>query len=193
VWFERLPVDGGQIGWTDAAERSQWFADIAVSLTGYTLMAFDQTSFNAISNSVSWERTNTFGQDVRVGLEADIGATQTWVNLPAFNAMMQTVETTFGPGDAVDIQSLSLWRQAIATLPLLPVVATLRISRPLTGDITFEVEANWTYLIHQSFDLCAWQEIQRIKSSQPGPMTFPVRFTEPQGFWSITRFHTPEP
>ena len=50
---------------------------------------------------------------MRVGLEADIGATQTWVNLPAFNAMMQTVETAFGPGDAVDIQSLTLWRQAI--------------------------------------------------------------------------------
>jgi hypothetical protein len=52
VWFDRLPVDGGQIGWTNAADRNQWFTNIAASLTGYTLMAFDQSSFSAISNSV---------------------------------------------------------------------------------------------------------------------------------------------
>lgn len=193
VWFDKLPVDGGQIGWTDAAERNQWFADLAVSLTGITLMAFDQTSFSAISNSVSWERANTFGLDVRVGLEADIGATNTWTTLPDFNAMMQTVEVAFGFGDAVDIQSYSLWRQAVATLPLVSVVAALRISRPLAGDLTFEVETNWTYLIQQSFDLCDWQEIQRINFQQAVLMKFPVLLTEPQGFWSITRFQTPEP
>ncbi len=28
---------------------------------------------------------------------------------------------------------------------------------------------------------------------QPGPVTLPVRFTEPQGYWSITRYQTLEP
>ena len=99
----------------------------------------------------------------------------------------------FGFGDAVDIQSYVLWREAIATLPILPVAAAIKVRGPLSGEITFAAETNSTYLIHHSFDLCGWQEIQRITSQQPGPMTFPVRLTEPQGFWSITRFQTPQP
>jgi len=191
AFFDNLPSGGGSIGWTDAAERDQWFADIAGSLTGITLMAFDASSFSTISNRVSWERANTFGMDVRVGLEADIGATNTWTNTAAFNAMMQTLETAFGFWDAVDIQSYALWREALATLPVLPVVAAIKIKAPLTGEISFEAEADWTYLIHQSFNLCDWQEIQRIEFQQSGQMTFPVRFTEPRGFWSITRFQEP--
>lgn len=188
VWFDRLPADGGSVGWSGAAERDQWYADIAASLDGITLMAFDTSSFNTISNNVSWERANVSGMDVRVGLESDIGAGLTWTNVPHFNAMLETLEAAFGSGDAVDLQSYTLWREALAALPVLPVTAALRVARPLAGDILFETETNWTYLIHHSIDVCAWVEVQRFKSPQPGPATFTVRFTERQGFWRITRF-----
>lgn len=191
VWFDNLPVDGGSIGWTGAAQRDQWFADISVSLTGFTLMAFDRTTFSSISNGVAWERANVTGADVRVGLEADIGAGLTWPTLPDFNAILETVEAAWGPGDAVDIQSYRLWREAIAALPIVSVAATLRVARPFSGEIAFDMETNWTYLIHHSLDLCAWQELHRIEVSAPGPMKFPVPLAEPHGFWTITRHQTP--
>lgn len=194
VWFDRLPTEGGSVGWSSAAERNLWYANIATNLTGISLMAFDQTSFSAISNSVSWELANIAGAVVRVGLEADIGTGQTWATLADFDAMLETVEAAFGAGHAVDIQSYTLWREAIAALPILPVAAVLEVTVPLVGGgISFDTETNFTYLIHHSADLCAWQEILRLKSQQPGPVTWPVRFAESQGFWRITRFRTPQP
>ena len=55
-------------------------------------MAFDQSSSSAISNSVSWELTNGISTQVRVAIEADVGATNTWTNLPAFNAMLARLD-----------------------------------------------------------------------------------------------------
>jgi len=194
VWFDKLPADAGQIGWTNAADRNQWFSDIATNLTGITFMAFDQTALSAISNGVAWERANIAGTDVRVGLESDIGATNTWATLADFNAMMETVEAAFGFADAVDIQDYTSWRQAWATLPILPVAVAYAVrSQAAAADISFETEANWTYVVNYSMDLCGWQEVQRIPVSAPGKATIPVRFDNVQGFWSITRFATPVP
>ena len=192
VWFDRLPGDGGQIGWTNAADRNQWFTNIAASLTGYTLMAFDQSSFSAISNSVSWELTNGINTQVRVAIEADVGATNTWTNLPAFNAMLETLETAYGPTHAVDIQSYVKWREAIAAGPVIPVAVAFSLARPLIGgDILFEADPTATYIVLHSFNLCHWQEILRVKSQQSGPMAVPVRFDNSQGFWRIERFTEP--
>ena len=192
VWFDKLPVDGGQIGWTNAADRNQWFTNIAASLTGFTLMAFDQSSFSAISNSVSWELTNGITTQVRVALEADVGATNTWTNLPAFNAMMETLEAAYGPTRAVDIQSYVKWREAIAAGPVIPVAGAFALARPLIGgDILFENDTISTYIVLHSIDLCHWQEILRIKSQQSGPAAVPVRFDNSQGFWRVERFTEP--
>gem|GEM_PF-1202678 len=192
VWFDRLPGDGGQIGWTNAADRNQWFTNIAASLTGYTLMAFDQPAFSAISNSVSWELTNGISTQVRVAIEADVGVTNTWTNLPAFNAMLETLETAYGPTHAVDIQSYVKWREAIAAGPVIPVAVAFSLARPLIGgDILFEAEPTATYIVLHSFNLCHWQEILRVKSQQSGPMAVPVRFDNSQGFWRIESFAEP--
>jgi len=194
VWFDNLPVDGGSIGWSGAAERDQWFADIAVSLTGISLMAFERTTLSSISNGVAWERANISGADVRVGLEADVGAGLTWATLADFNVMIENVEGAFGPGDAVEIQSYTLWREAIAAGPIVSVAVAFHYALALgSGDISFDTETNWTYLVHHTIDLCAWQEIQRVKAAETGSVKLPVRLREPRGFWRVTRFRTPEP
>lgn len=192
VWFDRLPGDGGQIGWTNTADRNQWFTNIAVSLTGYTLMAFDQSSFSAISNSVSWELTNGISTQVRVAIEADVGTTNTWTNLPAFNAMLETLETAYTQTHAVDIQSYVKWREAIAAGPVIPVAVAFSLVSPLLGgEIVFEAKPTTTYIVLHSFNLCHWQEILRVKSQQSGPMAVPVRLDNAQGFWRIERFDEP--
>jgi len=193
VWFDRLPVDGGQIGWTNTADRNQWFTNIAASLTGYTLMAFDQSSFSAVSNSVSWEMTNGISTQVRVAIEADVGATNTWTNLPAFNAMLETLETTYGQNRAVDIQSYVKWREAIAAGPVIPVAVAFSMVSPLLGgEIVFDAKPASTYIVLHSFNLCNWQEILRVKSQQAGPMAVPIRFDNSQGFWRIESFTEPQ-
>jgi hypothetical protein len=192
VWFDRLPTDGGQIGWTSAVDRNQWFTNIAASLTGYTLMAFDQSSFTAITNSVAWELTNGIPTQVRVAIEADVGATNTWANLPAFNAMLETLETNYGPTRSVDIQSYVKWREAIAAGPVIPVAVAFALASPLIGgEIVFDAKPTSTYIVLHSFNLCNWQEVLRVKSQQSGPMGVPVRFDNAQGFWRIESFTEP--
>jgi len=188
VWFDRLPVDGGQIGWTNAADRNQWFTNIAASLTGYTLMAFDQSSFTAITNSAAWEMTNGIPTQVRVAIEADVGATNTWTNLPAFNAMLETLETNYGQTRAVDIQSYVKWREAIAAGPVIPVAVAFSLASPLIGgEIVFDAKPASTYIVLHSFNMCNWQEILRVKS-QSGPTSVPIRFDNSQGYWRIESF-----
>lgn len=189
VWFDNLPIDGGSVGWANAAERDQWFTDVATSLTGITLMPFDRLTFSSIDNGVSWERTNISGASVRVGLEADIGTGLTWPTIPDFNNMMETLESNYGASGAVDIQSYKLWREAIAAQPIVAVAAALQPAQLFTGgDIIFDTATNWTYLVHHTADLCAWQEIRRVKAVQAGEERLPVLFGQPQGFWRVSRF-----
>jgi hypothetical protein len=119
--------------------------------------------------------------------------TNTWTNLPAFNAMLETLETAYGPTHAVDIQSYVKWREAIAAGPVIPVAVAFSLVSPLLGgEIVFEAKPTTTYLVLHSFNLCHWQEILRVKSQQSGPMAVPVRFDNTQGFWRIERFTEPQ-
>lgn len=193
VWFDNLPVDGGSVGWLNASDRDQWFNDVAVPLTGITLMPFDRLTFTSINNGVMWERANVSGAVVRTGLEADIGVGQTWASVPDFNAMMETMESAYGPGGAVDIQSYRQWREAIAAQPLIAVDAVFQRPQLAGGGlIVFPVEANWTHIVLFSNNLCAWQEVKRYKSTSSGPVSHPVDLREPRGFWQVVRFQEME-
>lgn len=124
--------------------------------------------------------------------ETDVGATNTWTNLPAFNAMLETLETAYGPTHAVDIQSYVKWREATAAGPVIPVaVAFSLVSSLLGGEIVFDAKPGFTYIVLHSFSLCRWQEILRVKSQQSGPMAVPVRFDNSQGYWRIESFAEP--
>ena len=190
VWFDNL----GSIGWTDAADRDLWFTEIAVSLTGISLMPFDRSSFSSINNGVSWERANISGADVRVGLEADIGSTGTWSYVPDFNAMMETMESAYGSSGAVDIQSYRQWREALAALPLVAVSAVIEpVALALEGDVVFPGQSGWTHVILQSAGLCSWQEILRVKAVETAPITHRVGFDGARGFWKVQRFEEEDP
>lgn len=187
VWFDNLPAGGGSIGWLNAADRDQWYLDIATSLTGITLMPFDRTTFSSIDNGVMWERAN-FTKPVRCGLEADIGPGQTWPSVPDFHNMMETIETAYGPSAATDVQSYRLWREEIASQPILPVAAVLRLGPTGIVAIEFPVEQGWIHLIHYSTNLCDWVEIRRMEISVSGLQSVPVTAQGERGFWRVSRF-----
>ena len=193
VWFDNLPVDGGSIGWLSAADRNQWFNDIAAPLTGITLMPFDRLTFTSINDGVMWERANVTGAVVRSGIEADIGAGLTWASVPDFNAMMETMESAYGPGGAVDIQSYRQWREAIAAQPIIFVAAALRKAQSTgIGEIVFPAEASWTHIVLYSTNLCAWQELKRYKSTTSGMVSHTVDLRQSRGFWQVVRFQETE-
>jgi hypothetical protein len=187
VWFDNLPIAGGSIGWIDAADRDQWYGDIATSLTGITLMPFDRLTFSSIDSGVAWERAN-FAKPVRCGLEADIGPGQTWASVPDFDNMIGTLETNYGAAGATDIQSYRQWREEIAAQPIIPVAAVLHFAPTGIGAVEFDSEPGWTHIIHYSANLCDWVEVKRFATSVAGRLSLPVNTREPRGFWMVSRF-----
>ncbi|WP_193212136.1 hypothetical protein [Luteolibacter marinus] len=193
VWFDNLPVDGGSVGWTDAAERDAWFDDIAVSLTGVSLMPFERDTFSLIDNGVAWERANITGAGIRIGIETDIGSAATWPLVPDFNAMLATLESAYGIDEAVDIQSYSHWRQALIDQAFASVsLAMLASPGSKQADLQFDGEAGRTYVIYHTLDFCAWQELLRHRATGPGPVTVPVEMDQGRGFWKAESVRTPE-
>lgn len=103
VWFDSSPG----IGWSSSAERDQWFDDIADSLAGISLMAFERSSLNSMISGVSWEVQN-FPGEVRVGLNAaEIAPGNTFPNYEAFDALAIGVADHFGSAlGGIDYQPL---------------------------------------------------------------------------------------
>jgi hypothetical protein len=92
VWFD----SSSAIGWTNSAERDQWFADIAESLAGISLMAFERGNLSSIVSGVDWEVQN-FNGEVRIGLNAsEIGAGNTFANYAAFDNLAKQIEARYG-------------------------------------------------------------------------------------------------
>lgn len=88
VWYD----SSSSIGWTDAAERDQWFADISVPLDGLTMMAYERSSFSSIVSGVTYEASN-FAGEVRVGLNnKEIGPGDTFEDFDAYTAMIDAVD-----------------------------------------------------------------------------------------------------
>jgi hypothetical protein len=144
-------------------------------------------TFSSIDSGVSWERTNITGMSVRVGLESDVG--DTWTDVPEFHDMMEQLETAYGPGGSVDIQSYRGWREALASQPLVAVSAALSPAVSLSGGtIDFPGEPGWSYVIHHSNNLCEWRIATRMRGQQ-GPMRCPVEFERGgRGYWKVERF-----
>ncbi|NCF90800.1 MAG: hypothetical protein GWQ05_07550 [Verrucomicrobiaceae bacterium] len=183
VWFDNFP--GGSIGWSSSGQRDGWFDAVGDVLTGITLMPFDRDTFSSIDNGVMWERANIGNAVVRCGLEADVGPSGTWPDVPAFNDMMGTLETAYGFVGAVDIQSYRLWREAIAAQPIVAVEAEMK-----HWSLAFDAEPGWTYIISESLNLCSWKQIYQHRASQEETVHFSVNEARKRqrSFWRVERF-----
>ena len=90
VWYD----SSSSIGWTDTAERDQWFTDISVPLDGLTMMAYERSRLSSIVNGVTYEASN-FAGEVRVGLNnKEIGSDpgDTFEDFAAYSAMLDAVD-----------------------------------------------------------------------------------------------------
>lgn len=92
VWYD----SSASIGWTDDAERDQWFADIAGPLDGLTMMAYERSSLSSIINGVTYEANNFVGE-VRVGLNnKEIGPGDTFEDFADYMTMVEALEGDIG-------------------------------------------------------------------------------------------------
>ena len=113
-WFDSLTA----INWSagnpsdPAAVRDQWFAGLSNSLTGITLMAYDQPTFPKVNSVVDWERNFYANGFVRVGLDVDEG----FSDLNAMMTVADQVESTYGSSAGIDIYDYKLLEEA-ATVP----------------------------------------------------------------------------
>lgn len=92
VWFD----SSSSIGWDNTAERDEWFATIAESLAGISLMAFERGTLSSIVSGVDWEVQN-LPIEVRIGLNAaEIGPGKTFADFAAFDAMANSIQQHYG-------------------------------------------------------------------------------------------------
>lgn len=189
VWYDKLPADGGSVGWADTADRDNWYAAIGVPLSGVSMMAFERDTFSSIDNAVAYERANIPGATVRTAIQADVGAGETWPVIADFKSMMDTLETAYGFSGATDIENYRLWREVVAAQPITALAANFA-PYALDGDIGFEVNTGGTYVVQFSQNLCNWAELQRVRTPRPGTTTtnLPVDITSKQGFFKVYRF-----
>ena len=88
VWYDT----SSSIGWTDTAERDQWYTDIAVPLDGLTMMAYERDTLSHIVSGITYE-ANNFAGEVRVGINAkEVGPGDTFEDFDEYTAMVAALE-----------------------------------------------------------------------------------------------------
>ncbi|TWU20785.1 hypothetical protein [Bythopirellula polymerisocia] len=102
VWYDSTT----SIDWT-RGERNQWFDDIATSLDGISMMAYERSTLASIQSGVAWEVAN-FNADVRVALNvAEIGPGNTFEDFDAMMSLAEEIESTYAAQiSGIDFQPL---------------------------------------------------------------------------------------
>jgi len=187
VWYDKLPVDGGSVGWVDAADRDTWFTDIGVPLDGISMMAFARDSFSSINGAVSYERASVPGATVRTAVQPKIGPSQTWDDLGLFIDIMNTLEVNYGSDEAVDVEHYRRWREALDVHPVSNVSAALdQVGSDY--ELSFTTTTGGTYVIQKSADLVHWAELSRVPHID-GTASETMSVVGARVFWRVYRFN----
>lgn len=112
VWYD----SSSSIGWSDDAQRDQWFQDIALALDGLSMMAYERSTLSSIVDGVEYE-ANNFNGEVRVGINAkEIGPGDTFEDYSQYMAMAEALEGDIGiPIGGVDFHPLYLFAELSPT------------------------------------------------------------------------------
>ena len=199
--WDKLPVDGGSIGWADAADRDAWFADIAGVLDGISIMTFSKDTFPEVDTATSYERSGALTGKARVGIQPKCGpAPLLWPTILHFNSVMNECEAAYGPTGATDLENYAFWRHGIATtLPSVgdPIIATLGGSGGALpwgtsgGVIIFDGLPGFLYTVRHGTDPGQiTQEITSVRTTTDHDaeiLKVPVTASGPRGFWRVER------
>ncbi|TWT74532.1 hypothetical protein Pla123a_33550 [Posidoniimonas polymericola] len=109
VWFDNLTSN---LGWANPADRNQWFDDIALSLDGFSMMAYERSTLSSIVSGVGYEVAN-FDGEVRIGLNvAEIGPGDTFASFDALLEMADSLRSYYGTSiGGIDFHALTSYSE----------------------------------------------------------------------------------
>ncbi|NNM30743.1 MAG: hypothetical protein HKO57_14580, partial [Akkermansiaceae bacterium] len=79
-FWDKLPADGGSVAWADTTDRNDWYADLADSLAGLSIMTFSKSTSAALQTATAFERGGTLPGEVVVGIQPKTGPGQLWAD-----------------------------------------------------------------------------------------------------------------
>jgi hypothetical protein len=187
--WDKLPVDGGSIGWVDAADRDGWFAGIAGTLSGISIMTFSKDNFSDIDTATAFERGGALTGKARVGIQPKTGPSGLWPTILHFNTVMNQCEAAFGPTGATDIENYGFWRHSIATT--MPMVED-PISVTLAGSVlVFDGLPGHLYTVrfgtHPGEIIDEIASVRTTTANDAEILEVPATRSGPRGFWQVVR------
>ena len=167
-FWDKLPVDGGSVGWADAIDRDAWFNDVAAVLDGVSVMTFSKDNFPAADAAIDYERTVGLPGEARLGIQPKVGPSELWLSIAEFNVVMLAAEAAYGPTGSTDIENYGFWRHAIATTGIpLAVADVVDVAPDLEtsggGVVIVHGVPGHLYIVRQSTDLNNWEELRRVR------------------------------
>lgn len=199
--WDKLPVDGGTVGWADAADRDLWFSDVASVLSGISIMTFSKDNFTDIDIAIDYERSGTLTGKARVGIQPKVGPGTLWPTILHFNTVMNACESAYGPTGATDLENYAYWRHAIATtMPSLssPIVATLEGVTAISGGqpvLVFDGLPGHLYTVrygtHPGQVTQIVRSVRTTTAHDAEILKVPVTANGPRGFWVVERISDP--
>ncbi|MDA7882325.1 hypothetical protein N9A94_08485 [Akkermansiaceae bacterium] len=188
-FWDKLPVDGGSVGWLTAADRDVWYGDVAAVLDGVSIMTFSKDNFASLDAAIDYERTTGMPGEARVGIQPKVGPSELWLNIGEFNTVMWEAEAAYGDAGATDIENYGFWRHAIATSGILPAIAEVVevAPDPTTGGgvVIIHGVPGHLYIVRQSSDLNDWEEFSRVRVQVAGDTRIPFKADRPSKFFQV--------
>jgi|GEM_PF-1259196 len=115
--WDKLPVDGGSIGWADAADRDAWFASLKTVMDGLSIMTFSKDTAPELDVATAYERAGVLDGFSRIGIQPKVGIvdppTIIWPDYPTFNGVLNDLEALIEDDETTDLENFGLWRHAI--------------------------------------------------------------------------------
>jgi hypothetical protein len=201
--WDKMPIDGGSVGWMDETDRNNWFAAISGELTGLSIMTFSASKDTALelAEATEYERTSGyFGGVVHVAIQPKFGAGNPWDTYPEFSNMLISLE---GAYSEVHVENYAFWRQAVSDYG--PTIAkpcfTLLYAHAEpaiintgngTGGVIVIGSAGYTYRLRFSTDLDGdgWKDVDEIwldpRDGIRQEITFPIQMRSGRGFWKVS-------
>lgn len=162
-FWDKLPVDGGSVGWTNAADRDGWYASLAGPLEGVSIMTFSKASFSSIETATAYERTGDFSNVTRIGIQGKVGPTEVWTNYIHFISTLNELDSAYGPDESTDIENLAFWRSSIESFgPIITTAPIISVTGTLTTNLVIQFTGvpGYIYTVKASTNYTDWEPIR---------------------------------
>jgi hypothetical protein len=160
-FWDKLPADGGSVGWTNAADRDSWYASLGGPLAGVSVMTFSKDSFASIETATQYERVAVASNFARIAIQGKVGPAEVWTNFPLFAGALTQLDEAYGPGEATDIENLGLWRYALSTYgPVLTSSPAISVYLGANSEVSilFPGVPGSTYTVKATTNFTTWHD-----------------------------------